>query len=89
MLFQLFDEQHLMDVFACESVGSGDDDRIQLTESGAVAQRVEAGTVERGTAVTVVTEDQLGVKCPTLLDHKGLQACKLLFDGLGLCLADR
>ncbi len=89
MLFQLFDEQHLMDVFACESVGSGDDDRIQLTESGAVAQSVEAGTVERGTAVTVVAEDQLGVKCPTLLDRQGLQACELLFDGLGLCLAGR
>ena len=54
---QLLEQEDLVDVVAGQPVGVGQEDRVEGGHGRRVAEAVEAGPLERGAAVAVVTED--------------------------------
>src|SRR3954468_15003248 len=86
MSLQFLDEQHLMHIVARQAVWRGDQDAVQPGARGGIAQSVQAGAPEAGTAVAVVTEDVFLHQLPAASRSMVAQAVKLLLNGLRLSL---
>ncbi len=74
---QLLDQECLVHVVARQPIRLGDQDAVEPDTRGSIAQAVEAGPPEAGTAETVVAEDALGRQDPTLTFGMGAQAVEL------------
>ncbi len=57
VLRQFIHQQHLVHILASESIGCGDQDQFKGGHRCLVAQPVEAGPIQRGTAVAVIAVD--------------------------------
>jgi hypothetical protein len=85
---QLLNQQHLVDIVAGQSICGSNDDDIEISHAGPIAQIVQARAIECCTAVAVVAEDVCVIKRPALLLDMCLQARELLLDRLGLGLPE-
>ncbi len=82
-------KHHLVHVVAREAVGRGDEHAVDLAAFDGVAQAVEPGTRQRGTAIAVVAEHVGRIERPALGSTRaGVcgQTFKLLVNGLVLDL---
>src|SRR5262249_44915429 len=59
MPLQFLQDDHLVHVVACQTVGSRNQDHIEGGPRGLVAQGVEAWPLELGSGVTVISENML------------------------------
>lgn len=82
VLLQLLEQEHLMDIVSRQPIRIGDEDLVERGHGRAIAEPVEAGPLERGTAVSVVTEDVSLGQRPALRLEMCPQPVDLLFDGL-------
>jgi hypothetical protein len=78
-----------MDIVSRQSIGIGDEHRVERGQSRAVAEAIEAGPLERGAAVAVIAEDVALGELPPAVREMGPQAVDLLVDGLRLRLSLR
>ena len=83
MRFELFEQQHLMDIIARQPVGRGQHHPIDAALPYGIAQTIQPGAVQLRAAVTVVTVDVLIRQANVVgLLQMGPQAIELLLDGL-------
>ena len=87
VLLQLLQQEHLMDIVSRQPIRIGDEDLVERGHGRAIAEPVEAGPLERGAAVAVVTEDVPLGQRPALRLEMCPQPVDLLFDGLCLGLS--
>src|SRR3954454_7279064 len=87
--FQFLDQQHLMDIFARQSIWRGDQDSIKGRLGCSIAEAIEPRAVKTGATKAVISIDMLLREGPALLLSQAAQARELLFNGLGLGLAAR
>ena len=87
VLLQLLEEEHLMDIVSRQPIRIGDEDRVERGHGRPIAEPVEAGPLERGAAVAVVTEDVPLGQWPALGLEMRPQPVDLLVDGLCLGLS--
>ena len=85
--FQFLDQQHLMDIFARQSIGRGDQDGIEGRLGCSIAEAIEPRAIQTGATKAVISLDMLVREGPALLLSQAGQARELLFDRLGLGLA--
>ena len=64
---QLFQQEHLVNVVACQPIRRGDHDQIDGSVRGAVTQAIKTGPAQGGAAVSVIAEDLIERHIPTLL----------------------
>ena len=83
---QLLEQEGLVDEVAGQPVGVGQEDRVEGGHGRRVAEAVEAGPLERGAAVAVVTEDVRLGELPAPVPGVFPEPLDLLVDGLGLGL---
>ncbi|MCR6630164.1 MAG: hypothetical protein NVV74_09010 [Magnetospirillum sp.] len=83
---QFLQEHHQLDVVARQPVGVGDQDPLDLTGPHGIAQSIQARTVQRRPAVSVIPEDVLAGEVLTARVDMGAEPVELLLDGLGLRL---
>jgi hypothetical protein len=86
VLLQLLKDEHLMDIVSRQSIRIGDEGLLERGHGRPIAEAVEAGPLERGPAVTVVTEDVPLSERPASGLEMRPQPVDLLFDGLCLGL---
>jgi hypothetical protein len=55
--FQLFQQQHLVDVLACQTVWRSDHNYLELSHCRSIAQAIETGPAQSGSAVPIVAKD--------------------------------
>jgi len=84
--FQFLQDQDLMNILACQAVGSRDQHQLELGHRCPVTQTVQARTVQLGSAVAFIPKDMLFRKMPTLSCNVGQQTFQLLFNSLRLLL---
>jgi len=53
------DQEHLMDIVACSTIRGGDQDTCKGSHGHPVAEAIETGAVQFGSALTVITVDVL------------------------------
>lgn len=87
VFLQFLDQEHLVHVVARQPIRRGDQDAVQPSACGGVAQMVKAGTPQTGATVTVVAKDVLLRQLPAACRGMGAQAVELLLNGLRLGLA--
>src|SRR6266498_2173746 len=85
--FQFLNQQHLMDIFARQSIWRGDQDGIEGRLGCSIAEAIKPRAIKTGASKAVITVDMLVREGPALLLSQVAQARELLFDGLGLGLA--
>jgi hypothetical protein len=86
--FQLLQHHHLVHEVAGQPIRRGHQHNIEGCPRRLVAECVQAGTVQPGTAVAVIAEDVLGGNGPPLVRrHVAVELGDLLLDGLGVLLA--
>ena len=78
-----------MDIVPGQPIRGGQHQAIQFAITHAIAQLIQAGSLERGTAIAVVAKDVFVWQWPALRLHIGPQAFQLLFNGLCLHLIGR
>jgi hypothetical protein len=87
MLLQLLEEEHLMDIIPRQPIRISDEDLVERGHGRPIAEPVQAGALERGAAVAVVTEDVLLEQRPAVGLEMRPQPVDLLLDGLRLGLS--
>jgi len=55
-----------MDIGASQAVRRGDQHPLKANRGGEVSQAIQPGSVEAGTAISVVSENMLAVEAPAL-----------------------
>jgi hypothetical protein len=83
---KLLQQHHLMHGVAGQAVRCGDDDAVQFTAVDGIAQAVQPGSHQTGTAVAVIAEDMIVGQRPVLGANVGTQAVELLLNRLVLNL---
>ncbi len=85
---QFFQDHHLMDVVAGESIRRSQEDQIECRLGRLIAQVIQAGAFELGPTLAIVTEDMFLGQTPIgLCGHIGPQTGQLLVNRVGLLLA--
>lgn len=82
LLLELFEQHHLMDVIARQTVGGRQHQPVDKTLPDSVPQPIQAGAVQPCAAVAVIAENQRGVECDARSLKVGSQAVQLLLNGL-------
>ncbi len=82
-----FQQQHLVNIVAGQTIRLGHHKAINLSGCNFVSQSVQTRSIETGAAMTVISKDVLPRQFPSLLLDIGHQPLQLLFDRLGLGLA--
>src|SRR5947209_2295923 len=85
--FKFFNQQHLMDIVASESVRGRDDDAIKDGSSHLLSEPIEAWSGQFCSAVSIIAKGVLLLPRPSLGFMIGAHTVELLFDGLCLCLS--
>jgi hypothetical protein len=86
-MLQFLNEQHLVDIVACEPIWCRDDDPIKGASPDLVAQAIESGTTQAGSTVAVIAKNVLITPLPSLSLILLAQTVELLLDCLGQSLA--
>jgi hypothetical protein len=81
-LGELVDQQHLVNVIASETIGSGEQHAIQFAIARSITEAVKARSFEGRTTVAVVAEDVSRAEGPTLSLNVALKAVELLVNRL-------
>jgi hypothetical protein len=82
MLFELFEQQHLMHIIARQPVRIGQHQPVNASLPSGIAHTVQPGTIEPSAAIAVISKDQLLARIETLLMQIGAQSLQLLLNGL-------
>jgi hypothetical protein len=82
-----FQQQHLVNIVAGQTIRLGHHKAINLSGCDFVSQSVQTRSIETSAAMTVISKDVLPRQFPSLLLDIGHQPLQLLFDRLGLGLA--
>jgi hypothetical protein len=85
--FELLQQEHLVDIVACQTVGCGEDDLVTLRGRDRIAQGIQSRSAQRGAAHTVVAKDPLLVHISSVVGAPRPQARELLVTGLLLGLS--
>jgi hypothetical protein len=87
---QFFQQEHLVDVVACQAVRGGDQHQLKRPRGHRIAQPIQARATQGGAAVAVVTKDLVVTELPAFLhrmcSHMGAQPLHLLLHRLLLGL---
>src|SRR5262245_52476624 len=87
MLSEFVDQEHLVDIVARQTIGSGEQHKLKGGKRSTVAQAIEARAIELGAAISIIAIDMLVGEMPLgMLRDMRLQAIKLLLDRLSLLL---
>jgi hypothetical protein len=90
MLGEFFEEHHLMDIVARQSIWGGEEDPLERAQGGAIAQPVQTRPIELGATIAIIPVDVFVRQMPVGLHHDMLsQASELLFNRLLLLLSVR
>jgi hypothetical protein len=87
MLFELFEQQHLMHIIARQPVRGGQHQPVNASLPNGIAYTVQPGTIEPSAAIAVIPKDQLLAHGQTLLFNAAAKSLQLLLNGLMVNLA--
>lgn len=86
MLFEFFEQHHLMDIIACQTIGCDQYQSVNAALPHGISQAVQSRTIQACAAVAVVTENQLLAERHALFLDVGAQTSQLFVNGLLLNL---
>jgi hypothetical protein len=64
--FELLNEQQLVDILACQAIGSCDDHQIKVGQSDLITQTVKARSLQTCSAVAIITKHMLILPFPSV-----------------------
>ena len=85
-VLELFQQRHLMDIVAGQTIRPRDDDAVERRLFDRVTEAVKPRSVERGATIPIIAEDMLWTEGLALCVHVGDEASRLLVNRLGQSL---
>src|SRR5262245_1417405 len=86
---EFFEQEHLVDVVARQSIWRGDQQTIELMPVDRIPQAIEAGPTQMRSTVAVVPKDMVVYQVFVLLREEHTESIQLLLNGLLLHLVGR